>query len=440
MHDLLREVAIQKAKEDNFLTIFSEKDTRLGGSYSTRRLVLDNCGNMPLEHASTNLRSMNYFGDIIPNCSGFKMLRVLNGDYKWRWMCTSLIQNYEIKWLKTLIALRYFGFDSGTDCCRYKFRTNKTYIKVSSLTYMKNLQTVCLSMVCPRSDGELPSSFWDNKLLRHVIFGPCKMCKRPPEGPPSSADLQNLLTLKWVTARQEWGTKLPHFPHLRKLGVKIPNDVDGDPIVNSLSNLQGLGFLGLRTVIWEHKKPSIFLGHSLALGTHERLYSLSLGGNIWAKQGVVDGCSMFPPHLVKLTLYWFRFEEDPMALLQKLPNLTVLRLDGRMRDENKRMICSRGGFGSLRQLELDVYDLVKWGIEEGTMPLLNQLKLYCHHSMHVIPDLQYLTSLRQLELADLNTQLESSLKGDERWRIKHIPSVTLRSSKLPISLFVSSVR
>ncbi|KAF3341056.1 disease resistance protein RDL6 [Carex littledalei] len=128
-----------------------------------------------------------------------------------------------------------------------------------------------------------------------------------------------------------------------------------------------------------------------AFKNHERLHSFNQVTDRWPEKEVVD-FTLFSPHLVKLTLNDFRFEQDPMSQLEKLPKLRVLELfNAIIEADGKQMICSRGGFSRLQRLLLSVDNLKEWKIEGGAVcpcSSLNQLVLKCF-LLQIVPDLQY---------------------------------------------------
>ncbi|XP_078161812.1 putative disease resistance RPP8-like protein 2 [Carex rostrata] len=417
-HDLLRDLAIRKAKENNFLMVVLKNDTNLSCRTSARRAALH--GDKMIEQASTNLRSLISFADE-PDFNRFRALRVLHITKE---------ENkplHETNYLK-LKGLKYFAFQCTTYSTSYcRKHPPCRFFKRSPLTYMKNLQTVC-TWFCKKQIGahKFPQSFWGNKQLRHIKFTCCFLCQVAPEGPPSAADLQSLLTLKGVRARQGWVAELPNFPNIRKLGIVIPEDVAGEPLIMLLSNLNHLGSLHLEMT---RNVQMTFPDCISAFRNHNNLHSFSLVMCKWPRKEV-DDCTLFPPHLVKLSLTsWgglFALEEDPMPQLEKLPNLKVLRIYNASMQaaDGKQMICSRGGFGRLQQLRLDVRYLEEWKIEEGAMPMLNQLELWGYSMMKIVPDLQYLVNLQEL-IIHCSNEFKSRLEGEDQWKIKHIPSVEI---------------
>ncbi|KAJ3703893.1 hypothetical protein LUZ61_007598 [Rhynchospora tenuis] len=402
IHDLLRDLAVQKAKEYEFAMVFSKNKTNLNcSSTAPRRAALHFSDNKPIERICTNLRSLIYFQEEIPNCNRFGMLRVLE--------ILGTDSAHNTKWLKGCTSLRYFGFCSVG-------RSHITSLNVSRLDQLKNLQTVYLQYC--RTVSDLPSSFWDNKMLRHVNFS---YLGTSPQGPPSSANLENLQTLKWVRARKEWSAKLPHFPQIKKLAITIPEDVAREPIIDLLSNIKVVGSLYLRE---EGARQLTFPGSTSAFRNHNCLHSLYLNGT-WPKKEVDS--KLVPPHLIKLTLDYFQFELDPMPQLKKLPNLRVLMLKQatmQLETDRKHMVFSRGGFGQLQKLRITfVSGLEELEIEEGAMPMIKQIVLVGCDQLQVVPDLQYLTTLRELRVGFMN-EFKRRLQGEDQWKVAHIVSVT----------------
>ena len=65
------------------------------------------------------------------------------------------------------------------------------------------------------------------------------------------------------------------------------------------------------------------------------------------------------------------------------------------------------------------------------MPMLNQLLLGCRE-LKIVPDLQYLVNLEKFELCN-SRMVRSRLQGEDKWKIMHIPSVTIDSDDIDYS-------
>ena len=110
----------------------------------------------------------------------------------------------------------------------------------------------------------------------------------------------------------------------------------------------------------------------------------------------------FSPYLAKLTLSGISFtknpiEKDPMATLEKLPNLKILFL--LYHDfEGKNMVCSERGFPLLQHLLLlELDELEEWRVEEGAMPSLCHLTIdRCRGLKTILDGLRFVTTLQEL--------------------------------------------
>ncbi|KAJ1689224.1 hypothetical protein LUZ63_013379 [Rhynchospora breviuscula] len=159
-----------------------------------------------------------------------------------------------------------------------------------------------------------------------------------------------------------------------------------------------------------------------AFRNYKELHSLYLR-IIWLwRDNMHSGFNLLPPNLVKLTLRQSGLKQDPMPELEKLPNLRVLRLL-ELSYQGERLICSKGGFKCLQQLKLeDMENLVELKIEEGGMSNLNQLEISYCYKLNVVPDFQYLTNLRELNLKYMSDGFLSSLEDVDQYKIQHVPS------------------
>ncbi|KAJ1703986.1 hypothetical protein LUZ63_003765 [Rhynchospora breviuscula] len=390
IHDILRELAILKSKENNFLQVFSKYnvDSTPRISASTHRIAFHECVNteLPIGLIGPNLRSLIHFRLHLPNYNKLTMVRVLHLEYS-RYMQD---HNDNPKWLKYLTALRYFQSNIEFYPCK------------------------------------MPTSFWNNMMLRYV-----KMAKGSfVMGPPSSANLVNLVTLKGVVARGGWKVKLPHFPRIRKLGIFVGLHIDWEALTNSMAKLEHLESLSVTFDRYEVFTPGLETitdhqryRYTPAFKSYVQVHSLRLNYS-WPRNIVCDS-SYFPPHLVKLTLKNSYLEQDLLSALEKLPCLKVLcMLDFSYR--GKHLVFYARGFKSLQQLKIScLLNLLEFKVEEGAMPMLNLLKIRYCIQLEMVPDLQYLTNLRELKLREMSYEFMSKLKGADQHKVKHIPSVNI---------------
>ena len=64
--------------------------------------------------------------------------------------------------------------------------------------------------------------------------------------------------------------------------------------------------------------------------------------------------------------------QDPMPILEKLPQLTILEL---MHCNVNKLVCTAGGFPQLQFLNIYMCDAEELQVEEGGMPLLKGLEV-----------------------------------------------------------------
>ena len=119
--------------------------------------------------------------------------------------------------------------------------------------------------------------------------------------------------------------------------------------------------------------------------------------------------------------------EDPLKVLQALPNLMDLQLlDGY---EGEQLHFEGGGFQKLKRLRIfNLGGLNRLIIVEGALPLLEKLVIgECPQLKEVPSGIHHLKSLQILEFEEMPTEFVLSLQPDEGpdfGKVKHIPSVT----------------
>ncbi|KAI3836027.1 hypothetical protein MKW92_023108 [Papaver armeniacum] len=118
-----------------------------------------------------------------------------------------------------------------------------------------------------------------------------------------------------------------------------------------------------------------------------------------------------------------------MMVLEKLPYLKCLHL-GFGSYAGKKMVCSGGGFRSLKTLEIiSTEDLEEWTIEEGALRSLLNLEIRSCINLEMIPDgLQQLRTLKELKVVNMPLLFQSRMKeatGEDWNKIRHIPSLVV---------------
>ncbi|KAJ4782836.1 Disease resistance protein RPP8 [Rhynchospora pubera] len=401
IHDLLRDLAIEKAKEINFLQIISNQgDACCNSSTTVRRAALHCYREDIMPYTGPNLRSLVVFGNDTPVIDNFKNLKILSGNYL----------TLPKKFAKKLTQLRYCG-------------TSKI-IEVKSISHMRNLQTFYFNDVSLREDyhhKEL-DCIWNIKTLRHVIVSGYNCF-----GPPPKTDLPNLQTLKRVRVRESWLVEgWPKMPNIRVLRLYDFPPNYKESFCNFLMEAPHLTSLRVACCDKPYERldmssfPCYDHMQSLLMNGQWNNYECIIGG---VKQYKALDIRLFPIHLVKLQIIYCDFQEDPMQVIEKLKNLRKLELDEGQHYQ-KQLSCSARGFPRLEYLILKQLESLKeWKVEKGGMPLLKEIEIKSCRDLVAIPELQHMTRLNKLFLWRVHKNLHGRLEGPESYKLQHIPTV-----------------
>ncbi|XP_056850486.1 probable disease resistance protein At1g59620 [Raphanus sativus] len=387
LHDMMREVCLHKAEEDNFVQIIQGTSTANHESPGKfRRLAV----HRPDE-------SFNVETSEVTNAS-LRTLLFIDGE---EWKATSLF----FKRHKLMRVL---------DLSRVKFEGGEVPSSIGKLIHLRYLSLKDANVT------HLPSSMRNLKQLLYLnidVSGSDEVYI-----PSIFKEMQELIYLY-----------LPERLHA-KVKLELGNLVKLETLKNfstehgSVSDLQGMTKLRTLSMYIEGQGCSMkTLSSSLSKITH--LENLTINNRKYhalandEEEGfVLDSVHLrqlkletymprlpdpqhFPSHLTKIHLTQCRLEKDPMPILEKLEHLKEVNLEHRS-FSGKRMVCSRGGFPQLK--ELIFYGLKEWEewiVEEGSMPLLRTLYIGNCGKLKEIPHgLRFITSLENLSV---------SLRGEE---------------------------
>ncbi|KAL9294049.1 Disease resistance protein RPP13 [Arabidopsis thaliana] len=316
IHDLLRDVAIKKSKELNFVNVYNDHVAQHSSTTCRREVVHHQVKIYSSEKCKNKrMRSFLYFGSY--NLVGLdfetlKLLRVLD------------VRRLRFPFNGDLIHLRYLGIDS------YSLR----YIAAITfkLRFLQTLDASDIDFIYDTIDLRKLTS------LRHVIG--------QFVGELLIGDAANLQTLRFISS-DSWNKLKPELLiNLRDLEIYEDYDEDFDRRVSvswaSLTKLRSLRVL--------------------------KLYYLRL-----ESEEAVRSTDVISPSLESVTLEGITFEEDTMPFLQKMPRLEDLILIG-CNYSGGKMSVSEQGFGRLRKLQIFIY-IDELQIEEEAMPNLIELKI-----------------------------------------------------------------
>ncbi|KAK6946360.1 Rx, N-terminal [Dillenia turbinata] len=460
MHDLIRDLCLEKAREENFLEILSPSSpsnpkgmSSINGTDASkiRRIAL-HVGNdsaftkrFLLEHRNFGIRSLFYFG------SGLELSKS-----EWETVCANL------PLIRVLLLLQV------------DFNADKLPKQIGNLLHLKHLGLVNCVGEIPQSLGNLQNLqfLYCYSNVDHVNLLPKMeqlryLSVRKLEGESKEfrvGALKNLRCLARVEAGSWMFRDLQHLTSLERLGVVgIRSAKQVEAVLKSPCITSGrLRSLHLEKD-WGEECPSLEpLSHCGRLsklyisgGIRETRQAEKVAAGKPSQRPQNEGQFLLPlqlqlpPNLTKLTLFDSRLEkQDPLAALEKLPCLKFLLLGGEFFLGTK-MTCSANGFPQLQHLQfLSLFNLKEWIVEKGAMPCLRHLMLLNCTRLKTIPEgLRFISSLKELEIWDTREEFLDRLRkvktrgdetsgdeastitsqevGEDFYKIEHIPEVVL---------------
>ncbi|KAG2317072.1 hypothetical protein Bca52824_020194 [Brassica carinata] len=404
LHDLMRDLCLSKAKEENFLQIVSPSAHPQSTSIS-RRFFINDPDTFDVTREINN-----------PKARSLVVVQKVNWEYAGSWKLSRID-------FTRLQLLRILHLTNA------KFKGRKLPDSIGELIHLRYLNLYYVEV------SHLPSSLRNLKLLIYLnlnIYG----CFVPNDLFMGMKELRYLI-LPW-DMRSKKKLKLSHLvkletlknfstencnledlrgmAKLRTLGIELT----GESSLETLSaTIGGLTHLEDLYVIYEGAKGTkewrTLLDFSnlkqLALDVRIKLLSEEL---------------QFPSRVTRLYLSNCSLEEDPMPILEKLSQLKELEFLPQC-FSGKRMVCSAGGFPQLQRLSFwGLKEWEEWIVEDGSMPLLHDLYIRACPKLKELPDgLQFITALKELTLSTMGDQWKEKLLegGEDYYKVKHIPSV-----------------
>ncbi|CAL9225599.1 unnamed protein product [Arabidopsis halleri] len=404
MHDIMRGVCLSKAEEENFLQIVqgpTSTSTSTINAQSPRRLAV---------HSSNAFEMMGH--------EKFKKVRSL--------------LFFKAKEKAVMQSVSDFGillFLRVLDLSRAKFQGGKLPSSIGELIHLRFL-SLYRAVV-----SHLPSSLRNLKLLLYLNLGVDGVSVHVPNVLKELRELRYLILpfLMDVKTKLELGD-LVNLETLR--GYSIENSSVKDLL--GMTKLRTLTVHSLDGCTLETLSASLHESRELE---HLSLYEVMHGRHNEGKL-VLDSIHLkfltvgmhmtrlpdqhrFPPDLAHICLRYCCMEEDPMPILEKLLHLKFVELSYRA-FTGKRMVCSKGGFPQLFELNLSgQYDLEEWIVEEGSMPCLHTLTINECRKLKELPDeVIYIKSLKELTIGiGCEWALKLSEGGQDHYKIYHIPRV-----------------
>ncbi|VYS69721.1 unnamed protein product [Arabidopsis thaliana] len=405
MHDMMREVCLSKAKEENFLQIIKDPTStstiNAQSPSRSRRLSIHSGKAFHLlgHKNNTKVRSLIVWDEDF----GIRSASVFHN--------LTLLRVLDLSWVKFeggklpssiggLIHLRYWSlYDAG----------------VSHLpSTMRNLKLLLYLNL--RVDNEepihVPNVLKEMIELRYLSL-PLKMDDKTKL---ELGDLVNLEYLWGFSTQHTSVTDLLRMAKLRNLTVFLSERCNFETLSSSLRELRNLETLYFLYFYMVDYMGEFVLDHFI----HLKELGLSVRMSKFPDQ------HQLPPHLVHISLLDCGMEEDPMPILEKLLHLKSVQLAVEA-FVGRRMVCSKGGFPQLCALRISKQpELEEWIVEEGSMPCLRTLTIIDCKKLKELPDgLKYITSLKELKIREMKREWKEKLVpgGEDYYKVQHIPDV-----------------
>ncbi|XP_060965690.1 putative disease resistance protein At1g50180 [Cannabis sativa] len=414
IHDLMRDLCVSKAQEENFLH-FTDWQNKGEEPIETKVLRVSICAN-----ESTNA---NDFIHMVGNIDGsLRCLAVDGGRIEYRKRVLRHVCNHFLKLRVLIIGDKHVNFRSTLKLP--KEIGNLIHLRLLSIPYWEikkipssfgNLR--CLQTLRVRTKNDkIPSSMCKLEQLRHlcfitptdrgVKFGNFLRSTKP----------RNLQTLVGIGSKDLLLSDLLQLESLKKLGIYE----DGN-FKTFLHNPQSLTFTHLFSLQVTNYNYGTKIDIVPLILSSPHIYKLRVELSIVRLPQV----NQFSPNLMKLNLMFLELEDDPMPTLEKLPKLRVLKID-ECSYMGEEMVCSRGGFPRLESLWfVGLNNLKEWKMEESALPTLGYLRIHRCRGLRRVPDgLKSIDTLNEMEIGYMPKKFKERIEegGEDFHKVNHVPS------------------
>lgn len=408
LHDFTRELCLLKGKDENFLN-------RVPFSHETN--LISSPSSSPTVASISNAHRLSIavecdFNNCFPTAKLENIRSALffsrlsdrrNFQYTLEMLCT------ESKLLKVL-SLERFDFGRKLSKAigdlvhlRYlSLRGSKFHELPYSIGNLKYLQTLDLRLpfsICLT----IPNVIRNLNQLRHLYLPPLHTSTEKLQ----LSHLSNLKILKNLDTRVSDYRDIFKLTALQKLSAVVELETE---------KLQAVCTY-LSTNSTRLRDSSLRVRHFFQSGRELTLLKQLVGCVNLRKLDLIGTIDKLPEHgsftrsLVKLTLRNSMLKEDPMATLEKLPNLHSLSLRKNAVDTNE-LHCTSQGFPQLRILEIQGQRSIEnWTVEEGAMSKLQSLKIDECVNLEMVPEgIRYIATLRDLVIANMPDSFKNRIQ------------------------------
>ncbi|KAK3435282.1 hypothetical protein EUGRSUZ_D02629, partial [Eucalyptus grandis] len=409
VHDLLLEIIIPKARDQNYAIIVHEH--RGPWPERVRRLSIHKAFQIARENRSLScLRSLFTFGvdesSVVDALSSeLNLLSVLD--------------------LEHAPVSRFPGQVLNMKCLRFlSLRSSRIRTIPSSIGNLQNLETLDLKDTHVIA---LPVEIAKLQQLRHLLvyryenisYTHNKYGFKTPADIGALRSLQKLCHIEVDDERDGRNiTGLGKLNQLRRLGVLRLRREDGRNLCSSIAKLTNLSSLAVFAFTDDEE---IDLHHLSS--PPQLLQRIFLRGHLRTLPSWIANLH----NLVKLCLRMSCLRDDPLESLQNLPSLVHLVL---LHAYNWQTLCFKAkGFMKLKILGLDLFEELEFiQVEKGAMPCLEKLMVLRCKLLKDLPlGIEHLNMLKVLEFFELPCELVQKLKPDEQnkdyQKVAHVPEI-----------------
>ncbi|KAK4427732.1 putative late blight resistance proteinR1A-10 [Sesamum alatum] len=377
IHDMLRELCVQKAQDEKFLQLMNfDSHVFPQGRDNQRRVSIhsDTLNHLAVAHDSY-LHSLLYFcyhrfsNQLVSFILSLRLLKVLDA-------LTIMFHEFPIGILE-LVHLRYLAF-------RYEGQAGMP----ESICKLRNLQTLVVYRFGFKVSAPyffyLPLNIWKMPQLRHLLFE--KSLLPYPFSPQvigkDSVVLENLQSLSGVNNFRCTKEVMKIMQNLKKLGISYIHESGTEWSSYEFNNfvyLQKLETLKCNFILEDHR-----------VGKHLP-FELAL-----------------PQNLIKLALSGCTISWKNITVVGSLPNLQVLKLryfdfEGSVWEPNE------GEFTKLKYLLIEGTSLEHWHADATHFPQLGHLCLnFCRKLEAIPPEVGEIATLEILELCECSSSVVAS--------------------------------
>ncbi|KAK8618411.1 hypothetical protein V6N13_132403 [Hibiscus sabdariffa] len=339
MHDLMRDLCLSKPKQENFVCIVDQSNACSLSMIQKVPRVSTHDSFQIQRISSPNLRSLSFFNEFHPKevfgkYVPWTMLNFLENHFKLLGVLNFAIVSRQLK-VPANLGFKSCLVSSGTEC------------------YMEQLVHLYLPREC-RVETKLKLGTLRN-LQTLVNFN------------TQSCYLGDLISMKNIRVLEVHGPfEIEDFNR---------EDLDKNPPIIHGKYLHSLS-------IWSAERiDPMHLAHLLS--SCVSICKLSLNAEI----GRLPERRYLSPNLAYVQLRRCKLEEDPMATLEKLPNLRTLEVENKA-FIGKEMLCSAQGFPQLYSLSFwGLYSLEVLKVDDEAMTSLRRLQIESYQKLKMqLPD------------------------------------------------------